>query len=176
MDTNVKAGQNPNELFDVVDECDQVLHTAPRHEVHARKLLHRAVHVIVLDGEGSIFLQQRSLLKDSAPGTWSASCSGHVDAGEDYDHAAMRELQEEIGIIPSTPPERWLRFRACEETAWEFLWIYRLVHQGPFVLNPAEIKDGCWFTKGQIDQGVAESPDEFAESFRYLWTRVSDEL
>jgi len=176
MDQNVKAGQNPHELFDIVDERDQVIGSAPRHEVHAKKLLHRAIHVFVFNDEGKLFLQQRSMLKDSAPGTWSASCSGHVDAGEDYDEAAVRELREEIGLVSEKKPERWLRLRACEETGWEFVWLYRLRSNGPFTLNTNEVMDGDFFSKAQIDQGVMESPEEFAETFRFLWTRLSEEL
>lgn len=176
MEANVKAGQNPEELFDVVDERDQVLRSAPRREVHAGKLLHRAIHVFVFHSDGRIFLQQRSLLKDSAPGLWSASCSGHVDAGEDYDSAAARELAEELGLVTDIKPERWLRFKATEETGWEFLWVYKIGSNGPFQLNPAEIQDGDWFTKDQITQGVVESPEEFSESFRYLWLRLCEEL
>ena len=176
MSENVKAGQDLNELFDVVNDRDEVLHPAPRHEVHARDWLHRAVHVFVFDAQGKLFLQQRSLLKDSEPGTWCASCCGHVDSGEDYDAAALRELQEEIGVVAPTPPQRWLRFRACAETGWEFLWVYKLTYSGPLTLNPAEIQDGDWFNIEQISQGVANSPEDFSESFRYLWARISDEL
>ena len=98
MDANVKAGQNPEELFDVVDAQDRVVGQAPRREVHAKQLRHRAVHVLVFDEKGAVFLQKRSMGKDSCPGTWDSSCSGHLDAGEDYDAAAVRELREEIGL------------------------------------------------------------------------------
>ena len=81
----------------MVDLDDQVVSHAPRREVHARKLLHRAVHVLVHDHNGRLFLQRRSLSKDTFPGCWDSSCSGHVDAGEDYPIAARRELVEELG-------------------------------------------------------------------------------
>ncbi len=88
---------NPDELFDVVDHEDHVLGQAPRHEVHAKGWLHRATHVIVHDAEGRIYLQKRSPAKDTFPGCWDSSCSGHLDAGEDYAVAARRELGEELG-------------------------------------------------------------------------------
>lgn len=176
MDANVKAGQNPDELFDVVDERDQVLRSAPRREVHAQGLLHRAVHIFIFNDAGELFLQQRSLLKDSDPGTWAASCAGHVDAGEDYDAAAVRELKEELGLTLAKPPERWLRLRACPETGNEFVWIYRARSNGPMVLNPDEIMDGGWFATSQVHDGVANSPEDFSESFRFIWSRVGEEV
>ena len=38
-----------------------------------------------------MFVQQRSQRKDRQPGLWDSSASGHVERGEDYDAAAVRE-------------------------------------------------------------------------------------
>ncbi|HTZ20071.1 MAG TPA: NUDIX domain-containing protein [Opitutaceae bacterium] len=172
MDANVKAGQNPEEPFDVVDEQDRVIGRAPRREVHARRLRHRSIHVLVFDQAGRVFLQKRSQAKDSCPGLWDSSCSGHLDAGEDYDDAATRELREEIGLVPPAPPARWLRLEASERTGWEFVWVYRLRSEGPFVLDPAEIESGAWFAPAEVDAGLHDRPEEFAGAFRYLWPLV----
>ena len=48
MKPNVPA-QSPDEIFDVVDENDRVVGRATRAEVHRRRLLHRAVHIVVSD-------------------------------------------------------------------------------------------------------------------------------
>jgi isopentenyldiphosphate isomerase len=86
------------EIFDVVNERDEVIDAKPRSYVHANGLLHRAVHVLVFNSRGEIFLQKRSMKKDRQPGVWDSSCSGHVDSGETYDETAGRELREEIGL------------------------------------------------------------------------------
>ena len=90
--------QNPDELFDVVDAHDRVTGQMSRREVHARGLRHRAVHILVVNRAGQVFLQKRSMAKDLFPGTWDSSAAGHVGAGEDYDGTALRELEEEIGL------------------------------------------------------------------------------
>src|SRR5215472_554667 len=113
------------EIFDVVNERDEVIGQAPRKEVHARGLWHRAVHVLVFNARGEVFLQKRSMLKDTAKGKWDSSSSGHLDTGEDYDACAMRELREEIGLVVTQPPQRVFKVDACKETGWEFCWIYR---------------------------------------------------
>src|SRR5271170_3191443 len=110
----------PEEIFDVVDERDEVVGQAPRREVHARGLLHRAVHVLVFASDGRVFLQKRSLTKDTFPGAWDSSASGHVDSGEDYDACAVRELREELGLIVPAPPRRIFRIEARAETGQEF--------------------------------------------------------
>ena len=131
-------GQRGDELFDVVDDQDRVVRQAPRRDVHAHGWLHRAVHVLVFNRAGEVFLQKRSMAKDMSPGLWDSSCSGHLDAGEDYDAAAWRELQEEIGLKLAEPPARWQRVEACEETGQEFVWVYRVE-----CLNPAN-----WWVDG----------------------------
>lgn len=178
MDLNVKAdglAQRADELFDVVDEFDGVVGQERRDKVHAQKLRHRAVHVFCFDCEGRVFLQRRSLLKDAAPGRWCASCCGHLDAGEAYADAAVRELGEEIGAFVSGPEALtpWLRIDARRETGMEFLWVYRLLHAGPFALNPIETMGGGWFTRAELDQALRERPQDFASSFRYIWAQLS---
>ncbi|HWA11315.1 MAG TPA: NUDIX domain-containing protein [Opitutaceae bacterium] len=157
------------EFFDLVDERDAVIGRAPRREVHARKLRHRAIHVLVFDPAGRVFLQKRSMTKDSSPGLWDSSCSGHVDSGEDYDAAARRELGEEIGVHLAAPPARWFRIEACAQTGWEFVWVYRLAYGGPFVLHPEEIERGEWFEPADLARQLAARPAIFAAPFRLIW-------
>jgi isopentenyl-diphosphate delta-isomerase len=168
MSSNVKAAGG-EEWFDVVNERDEVISRALRREVHARGLLHRAVHVLVFDRRARVFLQKRSMLKDLSPGLWDSSCSGHLDSGEDYDAAAVRELAEEIGVTVAQAPERWFRLTPCSETGWEFVWVYRLAHEGPFVLHPEEIEAGDWFPIEEVTRWMAKRPEHFCPSFKLLW-------
>ena len=160
------------EIFDVVNERDEVIGQAPRREVHARKLWHRAVHVLVFNSRGEVFLQKRSLKKDTAAGLWDSSSSGHLDSGEDYDVCAMRELREEIGLSIAKAPERLFKIDACAETGWEFCWIYRHECEGPFTLHPEEIETGAWFDPGSVTAWVAEKPGEFASGFVAIWQKL----
>lgn len=86
------------EYFDVVDEKDKIIGRATREECHKKGLLHRGIFVLVINSKGQILLQKRSMKKDTRPGYWTTSVSGHVDSGETYEEAAKREMHEEIGI------------------------------------------------------------------------------
>ncbi len=165
-------GQNLDELFDVVDEQDRVTGQLARREVHRRKLRHRAVHLLVVNRAGRVFLHQRSMQKDLFPGVWDSSAAGHVGAGEDYDGTAVRELAEEIGGRPARPPQRLFKIEAREETGQEFVWVYRVEADGPFVLQADEIERGDWFTVAEIDRWIAERPHELAPAFLFIWPRA----
>lgn len=162
------------EIFDIVNERDEVIGQAPRSEVHAKGLWHRAVHVLVFNSRGEVFLQKRSMKKDTAKGKWDSSSSGHVDTGEEYDATAVRELHEEIGLVISAPPQRLFKIDASAETGWEFCWIYRCTAEGPFVLHPDEIETGAWFTPEHVSQWVEEKPRDFARAFVRLWKQFCD--
>ena len=157
----------------MVNERDEVVGQNPRREVHARGLWHRAVHVLVFNARGEIFLQKRSAKKDIAAGKWDSSASGHLDTGEAYDVCAVREVREEIGLHLTQPPSRLFKMDACPETGWEFCWIYRCESEGPFVLHPDEIETGAWFAPGAVTKWVNEQPEDFASCFVLLWRRLA---
>jgi isopentenyl-diphosphate Delta-isomerase len=157
------------DIFDVVNEHDEALRRERRSVVHRDRLLHRAVHVLIFNSKGELFLQKRSMLKDTHPGVWDSSSSGHLDAGEDYDACALREVREELGVELKKAPEPLFKILACEETGQEFVWVYRTMHEGPFVLHAEEIEAGGWFAPEAIDRWVAERPQEFAPAFVKIW-------
>lgn len=162
----------PEDIFDVVNERDEVIGRKPRSEVHRLGLLHRAVHVLVFNGRGQVFLQKRSMKKDRQPGVWDSSSSGHVDSGEDYDTTAVREVWEEIGLRLEKTPVRLFKIDACEETDQEFVWVYRCESEGPFELNREEIDEGGWFSPTEVSRWIKEKPEEFASAFVYIWKRM----
>jgi isopentenyl-diphosphate Delta-isomerase len=167
---DVKA-QRDEELFDVVDHRDRVVGRATRAQVHANQLWHRAVHVLVFDRAGRVLLQKRTAAKDTSPGLWDSACSGHVDAGEEYDAAIVRELGEELGLdgAVAAGARRWLYVEACAETGWEFVWVYRLEYGGPFRPHPAEIERVEWWDARRLTRALAVRPLEFTPALRLIW-------
>jgi isopentenyl-diphosphate delta-isomerase len=161
------------EIFDVVNERDEVIGRETRREVHRRKLLHRAVHVMVFNRRGDIFLQKRSMRKDNFPGVWDSSSSGHLDAGEDYDACAIRELREEIGLTLDRAPQRLFKIEGCPETGYEFVWLYYCESEGPFSLQEEEIESGGWFTITEIDAWIVRAREDFAGGFLKVWDLVT---
>ncbi|PAW81067.1 MAG: NUDIX hydrolase [Pedosphaera sp. Tous-C6FEB] len=157
------------EIFDIVDDRDRVIGKQTRQEVHRRGVKHRAIHLLVVNERGEVYLQKRSFKKDTFPGAWDSSSSGHVNSGESYDACAVREPREEIGLFLKRTPKRLFKIDACAQTGQEFVWVYRSDFNGPFRLNPDEVECGAFFKVDHVNRWMAERPRDFADSFRLVW-------
>jgi len=155
------------EIFDVVDNTDRVVRQERRSVVHAEDLLHRAVSIFVLKPDGRMLLQLRSDSKDQYPGCYTSSASGHVDSGEDYDTAAVRELSEELSL--DLPIEYLTKFPAGQDTAFEFSALYQLVTDTEPVLDPEEIAGAEFLALEAIALMIEKSPEKFTPPFRVLF-------
>jgi 16S rRNA (adenine1518-N6/adenine1519-N6)-dimethyltransferase len=98
---------------------------------------------------------------------WDSSAAGHVNAGEDYDETAVRELEEELGVTAKLT--RVAKLPCSEKTGWEFIWLYRGENDGPFQLAKAEIEHGEFFPIKIVDRWVKARPKEFAPGFLECW-------
>lgn len=90
------------EIFDIVDEYGTPTgETVERAEAHRMGIRHRTAHIWVMrtvDGAPQVLLQKRAANKDSFPGRFDTSSSGHIQAGDEPLESALRELEEELGI------------------------------------------------------------------------------
>ncbi|MFS4468115.1 NUDIX hydrolase [Maribacter sp. 2210JD10-5] len=88
-----------DELIDILDsEGNPLGKTAMKSEVHKMGWFHRTVHIWFHTSDGRVLLQQRGKNKDAHPLLWDVSVAGHVSAGEPIETAALREVEEEIGL------------------------------------------------------------------------------
>jgi isopentenyldiphosphate isomerase len=100
---------SPDELYDILDDSGNPLgKQKARYAVHRDGDWHGTVHVWLLaqsidQNTGkktpSLLLQKRAAHKDSHPLHWDISAAGHIDAGEEALTAAIRETQEELGVL-----------------------------------------------------------------------------
>lgn len=163
-----QSKDNPDEIFDVVDENDRVIGRAPRAQCHRNpNLIHRSIHVLVFNKKHELFLQKRAQTKDVCPGMWAMSVSGHVDPGESYAAAAGRETKEEIGVslVVTYLDTCFL----TSENEREITAIFTAEAEGPFQLNPREIETGGFFSLAEIKNRLW---DDIAPPSRTVLERV----
>jgi len=167
-----EIGQSPDEVFDVVDEADQVIGSLPRGEIHRRGLRHRAIHIFWLRADGQLCLQRRSYAKDNCPGQLSTSCAGHVDSGEGYRDAAIRELAEEVGLVVAGADLLEVDYAPChEDLGHEFVRSYVLRGESTPKTAPAEVDSLLWRHPAEVDAWMARSPEIFSTPLLHLWAR-----
>ena len=146
----MKNAAGSGEIFDVVDEQDRIIGRAKREEVHGNpSLIHRVAHVLVFNSSGELFLQKRSPSKDVQPGKWDTSVGGHVDAGESYDDAALREMREELGIT-GAKVEFLYTYLHSNTYESEYVSTYRCIWDGSIETDPEEIEKGRYWTLEEI--------------------------
>ncbi|HCE41938.1 MAG TPA: NUDIX hydrolase [Lentisphaeria bacterium] len=153
------------EIFEVVDEDNNVIGTAKRSECHGNPaLIHRTVHVIVFHPDGRMLLQKRSMNKDIQPGKWDTAVGGHLMPGEDFEIAARREMQEELGVPVNLPLKYLFDSKIRNKIESENTRVYSTTYEGPFDFPKDEIDDVKFWTVFELRNGLSE--DFFTENLK----------
>ncbi len=159
------------DIFDVVDSSDSVMFTLSRSQVHALGLCHRAAHVLIFSGDANarkILLQKRSATKDLYPNLYTTSCSGHVDSGETYETAVVREMFEETGLRVDISELRYIgKVKPCLENGNEFTAVFEFncPEDTKFSFNPEEVAALEWMNEREFVEKTQSSPEFFTKSF-----------
>jgi len=155
------------EYLDIVDARNRIVGRGNRPQIHQLGLRHRAVHVLIFNRHSQVFVQLRSLQKKSDPGLWDSSVSGHVDHGETCRQAALREMQEEVGVKVRVCLQFVLP--ALKANGYEFSYIYQSFWDGPMILQQEEISDGRWLAPEYLTRELMASPEAYSSSLQLLW-------
>ncbi len=157
------------EYSSIVNENDEEIGKAVYEEAVAKKPTRRIVHVLIFNSEGKMALQMRSKHKSFRPEYWCTSVGGHVRFGENYKEAAIREMQEEIGI--EKEPEFLGKHHCSDGNGQEmFLSVFKLVFGGPFQINPEEVERIEFFSMDVIDEMI-KNGEKFHPELLFLLKR-----
>lgn len=86
------------QLLNVVDNTGNIVGEETRENIHSKGLLHREIHVLILDKDNKIVFQHRDKNKDTFPDLLDAAVGGHVELGDDFITTAVKEIEEETGV------------------------------------------------------------------------------
>ena len=143
------------ELVDIVDHDDNVLYQCTRKEMRAQVLRHRAVFIAVVNSAGELLIHQRSAMKDLWPSWWDLAVGGVVSAGESYDAAALRELDEEVGVTGVPLVDLGVGTYSDEEVSLVGR-CFMVKYDGPLVLRDGEVVAIEWVSQNDLMQRLVE--------------------
>jgi len=153
---------------------------------------HRAFSVLLFDSSGRLLLQRRASHKITFPNVWANSCCSHPLYSDDEMElkdalgvkvAAVRKLEQELGIHPSQVPiEKFdfvtrMRYQARQDEDWiereidHCLVIHADVDVKP---NPNEVDEIKWVSQDELEEMLVADDIEniIAPWFRCIATRI----
>ena len=151
--------------YDWVDRDDKVVGHGVAHEAHTRNLYTRSVHILLENQRGELLICKRPETKKAYPNLYTSSAGGHVEEGESYTAAAIRELREELDI--STPLTDAGRFDVVNETERAIHWLYvgKIESNVNLSTDPYEIGSIHFWGVDELWKNVTQNPKRYAPSF-----------
>jgi 8-oxo-dGTP pyrophosphatase MutT (NUDIX family) len=141
---------------DVVDDDGRPVAVVTRREMRAHHLPHRSTYILVFDTRGWLFVHLRTATKDAYPSHWDPCAGGVLAPGEDFGVGAARELAEELGV--NAPLEELFPFRWQDPFNVVHGMVYRVVHDGPFRLQPDEVVRGEFLPLEMVEERARWEP------------------
>lgn len=177
-----------DELIDIVNEEDQKIGIQKmKSKAHKEGLWHRSAHVWIYDPqEGTILLQLRNKDKELYPDMWDISAAGHVSLNEEPEVSALRETQEELGIVIRAEDLQFFMIKKVSATYKdiqnnEFYYIYLLsfdskkLNEKEMHIQKEEVQDIRFFTIEEIKKGLKSNPEKYVPHGEY-WFEVMNEV
>lgn len=160
----------------IVDRQNNPIGLAMLKEAWERGLYYRVVGILVEDDAGRILLQQRAATMDLNPGTWDLSVAGHVDEGQTYQTAVVRELEEELGLQDVDLEDLGINFYSYINDGRKmnnFLNLFRVVVPADTKFAPEEheVSATRWFTREDLAEAMDARPEQFSPFIKEIRSR-----
>jgi len=150
-----------------VDEDDKVIGYGSKDEAIEKGIIHRIVRVFVLNSKNELLIQRRSD-KVKIPGRWDQSAAGHVDEGEVYLFAALREAEEEVGLRNINLEEIGRYFSTEIDdgiTKYRRNVLYSTTYNGDIEIDQDDVSEAKWIRLDVLKEWMLSKPNEFTQGF-----------
>jgi 8-oxo-dGTP pyrophosphatase MutT (NUDIX family) len=125
--------------------------------------------VLLFRSSGKLVLQQIACSKKNDGGKWSFSAAGHVDAGEMFDEAALRELKEEMGVEGSVHSYIGCVRKWRETHFGAFYHGFKVVSDDEIFPDSKEVESVGEFELLEIQEMIKQNPSAFKDVFVQLF-------
>lgn len=164
----------------LVDSKDNVLGYAEKEKCHHGKpILHRAFSIFLFNNKGEMLITKRSSLKKTWPGFWSNAVCSHPRKDEETHAAAVRRLEEELGITSSLAYLFKFEYSADYDGEWgehELDWVFAGKISEEPKADRDEIEDWKFISVEQLRQDVKNRPEKYTPWFKICLERVLESV
>jgi len=141
-----------NDLLDLTDENDNTIGTIKRGEFYEADIkpgFIRAIDVFLVNSKGELWIPKRTAHKSIAPNGLDYSVGGHVDAGEDYKTALIREAQEEINLAIDESKLEFIAKSRRDDIGY-FVELFAYLYDETPEFNPDDFVSASWITPNNL--------------------------
>lgn len=153
----------------LVDENDKPVGLMDKLAAHEQGVLHRAFSVFLFNGKGELLLQKRASEKYHSPGLWTNTCCSHQLEGEDSHTAALRRLEEEMGISCDVNEVFTFIYKADVKNGLiehEFDHVFIGTYDNEPLPNRSEVEDWKYLSIEKIEAEMESDPNSYTEWFK----------
>lgn len=147
-----------DEILDIVDASDRVVGQARRGDAYARGLRHRCVFIQARDAQDRVFVHRRTPTKLVFPSLYDMFVGGVVGAGEEYDDAALREAEEELGVFGLPRPTPLFRFLYEDGPCTWWSAVYEVRCELPVNPQQEEVAWHAFLPEAELERRLDEWP------------------
>lgn len=163
----------------LVDDFDNEIGTMEKIEAHRKSVLHRAVSVFIVNNQGKWLLQRRAFDKYHSGGLWTNSCCTHPRPGETSVQAAMRRLNEEMGITAGLKEIFQFKYKNIlnnDLTEHELDHVFIGFTNEKPIINTDEVAEWRYVTYKKLISEIMKHPSNYTVWFRRIVERVNKHI
>jgi isopentenyl-diphosphate delta-isomerase len=163
-----------NTSFDnviLVNELDEPIGLMEKQLAHEKGSLHRAVSVFIFNTKGEMLLQRRASSKYHSAGLWTNAACSHPRINETSLDAAIRRLEEEMGIVCNLNYEFSFTYKALLSNnliEHEFDYVFTGISDSVPIINKDEVDEFRYISVDALKVELASYPNLFTEWFKIV--------
>lgn len=161
----------------LVNENDEAIGVEDKLLAHQKGLKHRAISVLVFNELGEWLLQKRAEHKYHSGNLWTNTCCSHPYPNEDIKLAAIRRLEEEMGIFADVEYLYSFNYEVeldndLIENELDHVFIAR-TNQAP-IINKEEASDYKYVSTEVLKDDIEKNSQLYTEWFKMIFEKLKD--
>ena len=160
----------------LVNTNDEILGHQDKASCHdGQGILHRAFSVFIFNAQGEVLLQQRTKQKRLWPEIWANTCCSHPRKNEETLKAALRRLQEEVGLNADLTFLYKFEYHASyadKGSEHELCSVFVGLSDDSPQINNNEIADTRYIKAEELDALLQKNPEHYSPWLHLEWAEL----